>query len=227
VLYALSRPVALVGLVLAFLLGLVIRAVAIQVVRRRRVPAGWDVPRRRLGRVVDLKRDVDIFGAVAALLGGTGWGKKVESDSYAPPPIRTLLAGPVAVLVASQLAFLAFVLSGADPIQLRFVNASDVLRGDAPGTAVQVLLHSLAVGLLCFGLLAFVPLPPLDGWGLLRHAVKRPGPGFQKAQHWLEEQNLGVALLLLVGMLLPLFAGLPLLLYLLDLVTSPVLLLWS
>lgn len=225
-LYALSRPIALIGLLLAFVLGLIIRAVAIRLVQRRQVPAGWGYQRPK-SRAVDLKRDVDIFGAVAALLGGTGWGKKVESSTYGPPPIRQLLAGPVAVLIASQLVFLVYLLTGAAAIQLRFVNASDVLHGEAPGTTLQVILHSMAVGLLCFGLLAFVPLPPLDGWGLLRHAVKRPGTGFQKAQHWLEDQNLGVAVLLLVGMLLPLFQGLPLLLFLLDLVTAPVLLLWS
>lgn len=225
-LFALGSPVALVGLALAFVLGLVIRVIAIRLVQRRRVPAGWDTPRRSGGKLVDVKRDVDIFGVVAAVVGGTGWGKRVEDGGTGPAPLRTLLAGPVAVLVASQLAFVAFV-AVAGRVALDALNVSSVLRGDLiGGTSVELFLLSLAVGLLCFGLLDLVPLPPLDGWGLLRHAVKRPGTGFQKAQYWLEDQNVGVAILL-AGMLLPIFQGLPLFLFLLDLLCWPFLLLWG
>jgi hypothetical protein len=226
VLYALRRPIALLGLLLAFVLALTIRAVAIRLAQRRRVPAGWGESRRGTARLIDLKRDVDIFGAVAAVVSGTGWGKRVEDAGMRPAPLRALLAGPISVLVASQIVFVVYLFSGADPIQLRFVNASDVLHGYAPGTSIQAFLHSLAVGLLCFGLLALIPLPPLDGWGLLRHAVRRPGTGFQKATYWLDEQNVGIAILL-AGMLLPILSDVPLFLYVLDLVTAPVLVLWS
>jgi hypothetical protein len=222
-----ARPVALAGLVLAFVLALVIRAVAVRVMQRRQVPAGWGTSRRSGGKLVDVKRDVDIFGLVAAVVGGTGWGKRADDVGVGPPPLRVLLAGPVAVLIAAQVAFLAFVLTAAGPVALSGLNASSVLRGDLlGGTTVELFLLSLAVGLLCFGLLDLVPLPPLDGWGLLRHAVKRPGTGFQKARYWLEDQNVGIAILL-AGMLLPLFRGLPLFLFLLDIVSWPFLLIWS
>ncbi|SHN47868.1 hypothetical protein [Cryptosporangium aurantiacum] len=225
-LFALSRPVALAGLALAFVLALVIRVLAIRVVQRRQVPAGWGTPRRSGGKLVDVRRDVDIFGVVAAVVGGTGWGKKVEDSGMHPAPVRVLLAGPIAVIVAAQLAFLAFVLV-AGRVPLGQLDSSSVLRGDLiGGTSAELFLLSLAVGLLCFGLLDLVPLPPLDGWGLLRHAVKRPGTGFQKARHWLEDQNVGIAILL-AGMLLPLFRGLPLFLFLLDIFTLPFLLLWG
>ncbi|MFI5955907.1 hypothetical protein [Cryptosporangium sp. NPDC051539] len=225
-LFALQSPVALAGLLLAFVLGLAIRVVAIRLVQRRRVPAGWDVPRRSGGKLVDVRRDVDIFGVVAAVVGGTGWGKRVEDAGMAPAPLRVLLAGPVAVLVASQLAFLSFIVV-AGPVSLGSLSASSVLRGDlVGGTSVELFLLSFAVGMLCFGLLDLVPLPPLDGWGLLRHAVRRPGTGFQKARYWLEDQNVGIAILL-AGMLLPLFRGLPLFLFLLDIVCWPFLLLWG
>jgi len=226
VLFALGRPIALAGLALAFVLGLVIRVIAIRIAQRRRVPAGWDTPRRAGGKLVDVRRDVDIFGVVAAVVGGTGWGKKAEDVGMGPAPLRVLLAGPIAVLVASQLAFLGFILV-AGPVSLSALSASSVLRGDVFGAgAAELFLLSLAVGLLCFGLLALVPLPPLDGWGLLRHAVRRPGTGFQKARYWLEDQNVGIAILL-AGMLLPLFRGLPLFLFLLDIVSWPFLLLWG
>jgi hypothetical protein len=135
-----------------------------------------------------------------------------------------LLAGPAAVLVASQVAFLAFRLAG-DPLLLQLHTASSVLHG-VPGDAVSQLLLSIAVSLLCFGLLALVPLPPLDGWGLLaRRAGPRPSPGFARAHHWLDEQNIGVVILL-VGLIIPLIGG-PLFLFLLDVVTTPVFLAWS
>jgi hypothetical protein len=226
VLFALGQPIALAGLALAFVLGLVIRVLAIRVVQRRQVPAGWGTPRRAGGKLVDVRRDVDIFGVVAAVVGGTGWGKKAEDAGLAPAPLRVLLAGPIAVIVAAQLVFLAFVLVAA-PVGLSLLSASSVLRGEVTGgTSLQMFLLSLAIGLLCFGLLDLVPLPPLDGWGLLRHAVKRPGTGFQKARYWLEDQNVGIAILL-AGMLLPLFRGLPLFLFVLDLLTWPFLLLWG
>lgn len=225
-LFALSQPVALAGLVLAFVLALILRAVAIRVAQRRQVPAGWGTTRRPGGKLVDVKRDVDVFGVVAAVVGGTGWGKRVDDVGVGPASLRTLLAGPLTVLVASQLAFLAYLLSSGAYAALSGIAASDVLRGNLTGPDLELFLLSLAVGLLCFGLLALVPLPPLDGWGLLRHAVKRPGTGFQKARYWLEEQNVGVAILL-AGMLLPLFRGVPLFLFLLDLVSIPFLLLWG
>jgi hypothetical protein len=90
---------------------------------------------------------------------------------------------------------------------------------------VQFLLH-FAVALLAAGLLALVPLPPLDGWALvLRAAGPRPSPGFAKAQHWLDENNVGVVILL-IGIALPL-VGSALVLYVLGIVAYPVFLLWS
>jgi hypothetical protein len=226
VLFALREPIAFVGLLVAFVLALVLRAVAIRLVQRRRAPAGWGSGRRPGGRVVDLKRDVDVFGAVAAVVGGTGWGKRIDDAGLRPAPVRALLAGPAVVLIASQIAFAVFVLSTGHVYPLTGLTSSSVLHGEYSAPASDIFLLSLAVGLLCFGILALVPLPPLDGWGLLRHAVKRPGTGFQKAAYWLDEQNVGIAILL-AGVLLPLFAGLPLFLFLLDLITGPVFYAWS
>jgi hypothetical protein len=91
--------------------------------------------------------------------------------------------------------------------------------------STQFLLH-FAVALLAAGLLALVPLPPLDGWALvMRAAGPRPSPGFAKAQHWLDENNVGVVILL-IGIALPL-VGSALVLYVLGIVAYPVFLLWS
>jgi hypothetical protein len=218
VLWALGQPIALIGLVLGFLLAVLIRAVT-QHALASRGRMSWGKERR-----FDPRRDIDIFGAVAAALGGTGWGRRAPAGPDGRPRASVLLAGPAAVLIASQLAFLAFRLAG-DPLLLQLHTASSVLHG-VPGDAVSQLLLSIAVSLLCFGLLALVPLPPLDGWGLLAgRAGPRPSPGFARAQHWLDEQNIGVVILL-VGLIIPLVGG-PLFLFLLDVVTAPVFLAWS
>ena len=215
-LWALGQPAALVGLVVGFAVALAVRAAAQHLALRRVLGRS---------RLLDVRRDFDIFGAVAAVIGGTGWGRKSPDVGASPPPLAVLLAGPAAVLIASQVAFAGYRVAGGDPLPLRVYAAADVLRG-VPGSPLPQALLSFAVGLLAFGFLALLPLPPLDGWVLLRRSVRRPGSGFQRARYWLEEQNIGVVILL-VGLILPLVGGLPLLLLILNVVTLPVLRAWS
>jgi hypothetical protein len=217
VLWALGQPVALIGLALAFVVAVAIRAVTQQLLARGRQGM-------RGQRLFDPRRDFDVFGAVAAILGGTGWGKRAPAGFGGRTRVAVLLGGPVAVLVASQLAFAAYRVVG-DPFPLRLYSASEVLHG-IPGDVSTQLLLSFAVGLLCFGLLALVPLPPLDGWGLLANrAGNRPSQGFARAQHWLDDQNIGVVILL-VGLVIPLAGG-PLFLFLLNLIVTPVMRAWA
>ena len=103
------------------------------------------------------------------------------------------------------------------------LSPSNILRGFTLPFAEQVLL-CLAVGLLCFGLLALIPIPPLDGFGILWSALKQPGAGAQKMRLWLEEKNLGV-LILLVCCFFPL--SYPLLLVILDVLGVLFLRLWG
>ena len=71
-----------------------------------------------------------------------------------------------------------------------------MLRGQFEATFdVQVLL-SIAVALLGFGILSLLPIPPLDGFGLLWSAQRNPGAGMQGYRLWFQEKNLGVVILL-------------------------------
>ncbi|BCJ55848.1 hypothetical protein Asp14428_73230 [Actinoplanes sp. NBRC 14428] len=76
----------------------------------------------------------------------------------------------------------------------------------------QVLL-SLGGGFLTFGLLALIPIPPLDGFGVLWSALRRPDRGMQWMRLWFEEKNIGV-LVLLICCFFPL--SYPILLVVLD-----------
>jgi hypothetical protein len=73
---------------------------------------------------------------------------------------------------------------------------SDVLRGQFDATLGQQVLLGVAVGLLGFGILALLPMPPLDGFGLLWSAMRRPGNGMQTYRLWFDQKNIGVVVLL-------------------------------
>jgi Zn-dependent protease len=219
VLWALAQPAAVAGLAAAFVLGLGVRAVA------QRGCA------RLLGQVAgpvrpDPRVELDLIGAIAAVLSGTGWGRA------APPPgdrrtALAVLAGPVAVLAVSQAAFGAFRAAyPGDLLSLRLNRPSDVLHGVVAPTAAGELVLSVAVGLLCFGLLALVPLPPLDGYRLTRLLLT--GPGVGPAGQGL---GLGVAeRLAMLGLLLLLVVPVgtrPPLLAALDVVGEPLVRVWA
>lgn len=221
-LFALGEPIAFVALVVAFLLGLLLRSFAIRMTARtlhlsdRREPVS---PRPR--------EDVDPFGAVAAAVGGMGWGKVVSVDEVSRHQGRgraaaVFAAGPLACILVAQIFFAAYVTLYQGDL-LSVFSVSDVLRGLPLPLGPQVLL-CLAVGLLSFGLLALIPLPPLDGFGILWSVQRRPGPGMQWMRLWFEDKNLGV-LILLIFCFFPL--GAPILMVILNVLGLPFLLLWG
>jgi Zn-dependent protease len=215
VLWALSNPVGMAGLLAGFLLAMVLRG-AVQRRFGTREPA-WSPA-----------QDFDVFGAVAAALGGTGWGRRAK-PTFGRPGTLALVAGPLAVIAASQLGLLAFRLVGGVLGAERLEASLTILRDGAPG--VEQLLPRfvlcLAVALLYAGLLALLPIPPLDGWELVARRYRhRPSQGFARTKHYLDEQNLGVVILL-VCLVLPIGSKPPVLLFVLDVVTTPVFTLWA
>ena len=221
-LYALGRPVAFAALVVAFLLGLFLRAVAIRLTGR-----GLGLTDRGDPITPRPREDIDPFGAVAAAIGGMGWGKAISVDEV--PRFRgrfraamVFAAGPLTCIVVAELIFACYVLAYPANL-LGYLSPSNVLLGvDLP--AGQTILLSLAVGLLSFGLLALIPIPPLDGFGILYNALRRPGAGMQWMRLWFEDKNIGVVILLALC-LFPF--GAPFLLYLLDFLGILFLRLWG
>lgn len=225
-LFALGHPVAFAALVVSFLLGLVLRAVAIRLTAR-----SLGLADRHESITPRLREDVDPFGAVAAAVGGMGWGKALPVDEV--PRWRgrgraaaVFLAGPLTCIVIAQV-FLAAAGLGYNDGFLRFAFPSDVLLAGYSGAVSfgEQILLSLGVGLLTFGLLALIPIPPLDGFGILYNALRRPGAGMQWMRLWFEEKNLGVVVL--VGLSLLVFFGPPILLYILNILGVLFLRAWS
>ena len=224
-LYALGHPVAFAALVVSFLLGLLLRAVAVRLTAR-----GLGLADRHESVTPRLREDVDPFGAVAAAIGGMGWGKTISVDEI--PRWRgrgraaaVFAAGPLTCIVVAQL-FLAAVFVIYHDGLFAYAYPSDVLLAgysNAVTLGEQVLL-SLGVGLLSFGVLAVIPIPPLDGFGILYSALRRPGAGMQWMRLWFEEKNIGVVALLALS-LFPF--GAPFLLRIIDVLGVLFLRAWS
>ncbi|MEU4425450.1 hypothetical protein AB0F81_32920 [Actinoplanes sp. NPDC024001] len=224
-LFALGEPVAFVALVAAFLLGLALRAVAIRFTART-----VGLAERRQSLRLSPREDLDPFGAVSAAVGGMGWGRQLTVDEV--PRYRgrgraaaVFAAGPVACILAGELLIAAYALVYPEQAEvvLAAVGLSDVLRGVALPYGEQILL-SLGVGLLAFGLLALIPIPPLDGFGILWFALRQPGAGMNWMRLWFEDKNIGVLILLIFGFF-PL--GYPILLMILNILGVLFLRVWS
>jgi hypothetical protein len=224
VLFALGTPVAFTALVVSFLGGLMLRAVAIRFTARTVGLAGRDEP-----LTPSLRHDVDPFGAVGAAIGGMGWGKILTVDDV--PRWRgrgraaaVFAAGPVACILAGELLVAAFALTESDVGMFQDLTVAMVLHGIDGLPYGQQALLSFGVGLLAFGLLALIPFPPLDGFGILYNALPRPGHGMQWMRLWFEDKNVGVVLLLLFS-LFP--GGFPLVLRILNVLGNFFLLVWG
>jgi len=223
-LFALGQPAAFAGLLIGFLFALVLRAYAIRVTARTlRLADARDsvAPRPR--------EDIDPFGAVAAAVGGTGWGKAIDVDEVPRGRGRgraaaVFAAGPIVTLIVAQLCFFAYALIFPASDQLAIYRPSDVLRGEFDDALGGQVLLGIAVGLLAFGLLALIPIPPLDGFGLLWSAMRHPGAGMQTTRLWLDHKNLGVVILLACSFF-PF--SYPLLLVPLDLIGTVFMRLWG
>lgn len=228
-LFALRHPAILLGLLVGFLIGVIARAALQQQVasgaklslgRRRLRPVGR--PRGARNRVAaGWSTYLDPYGVVAAVIAGVGWGAR--------PPARAgrgafgLLAVALAVHAAlAAVGFAAYKALSGPPVLGHGVHVSDVLHGSlALGSAGAQVCVGFAVENLACGLLALVPIPPLELGVLLWSRLPRTAGARRVAYHLLEEAW-GVAVIL-VGLLLPLAGQSPAFLALLDIVGDPLL----
>jgi len=220
VLYALRHPAILLGLVIGFLLGVVLRAALQQRVvtgRKLRVAGASRAPARPWTSYLDP------YGTVAAVISGAGWGARVP-----PRSMRGARAlGPLAVAlvvhgVFAAIGFATYRALSGPPVLGYGVTVSDVLHGSlALGSAAAQIAVGFAVANLACGLLALVPIPPLELGVVLWSRLPRTAGARRFAYHLLEEAW-GIVIVL-VGLLLPLAGQPPFLLALIDTVANPIL----
>lgn len=213
---ALGHPASFFGLLIGFLLAVIVHRLAQRAVGRML----GDRSVQPSGHPAALF--LDPFGAVAAVLGGLGWGHSAESTLRSPAR-RTvaLLAGPVAVAGLSAVALVGYLAAGGNRIVVASFTPGTVVSGISGPPAGQIIL--LCAGLEAAGMavLGFVPLPPLTGWSVLS-LFMRPTTGWQRARMYLEDRNIGVAVLLVL-LVLPLGPGGPLLVHLIDVIVGAIL----
>jgi hypothetical protein len=205
VIYALRQPTILLGLLAGFLVGIPLRA-ALQ-----RFLTGPGGPGRRGGlSAVGRRRTrrgwpgyLDPYGTVAAVLSGAGWGPRVEARRTAATDTLMLLSALAVHAALTALGLAAFVAAGGALGQLHGLDVSTVLHGsiDSGYAGRNVALGFAMVNLAC-GLLALVPIPPLELGVIVWSRLPRSPQARRVAYHVLEEQW-GVAVLLLL-LLLPL-----------------------
>lgn len=210
--YALREPTILLGLLVGFLVGVPLRAGLQRLVtrpgglrRRGRLSAVGGRGRARLGWPGYL----DPYGAVAALLSGAGWGPRVEARRTPVTDALMLLSALLVHAALTALGLAAYVLADGELGRLDFVDVSTVLHGslgaDTGSAGRNVALAFAMVNLAC-GILALVPIPPLELGVILWSRLPKSPQARRVAFHVLEEQW-GVAVLLVL-LLIPM-AGQP------------------
>lgn len=214
-LYALRHPLALLALLAGFLVGVVAHGLAQTFVASRLGEPFLGGGRSRL----DPRRHLDPFGAIAAALAGPGWGATPELDRLRMRSPRryagAVLAGPVANLLLAAAGIGGYFLAGGAGFVLDGSVLAPGVRGSVVlGSAAQTAALLFGLENLAMGLLALVPLPPLDG-GRVLFALGPRSPGWQRAEYVLREQNWGILAVLLL-LALPLAGALPPLLFLVD-----------
>jgi len=151
-----------------------------------------DATGKLLGRVsLNPIRHLDLFGSLAFLFVGFGWGKPVPVNPYnmrgVSPAVGyalSALAGPasnvlLAFLVTIPFRIAAFELASLDPYLIRFIES----------------LIMVNITLAAFN---FLPIPPLDGFSLARLVLP------QHISGWLEQYGMFVLIALVF---LPQFLG--------------------
>lgn len=227
-LYSLGAPISFAGFVLSFFLALAVRAIAVRATQRA---LGVEFRRQPIG--FHPRRDIDVFGVVSMLIGGMGWGKGLDVDELPRAGrgrrVMVFVAGPLSVLILSQLVLLAFALGfPADRVLMPIAGPASVVGGlpfsALGGSPIGEFVAAIGVGLFAFALFDLIPLPPLDGWGILWCSLRNPGSSAQTARLWLVEKNLGVVILFVVQ-LFPFGGGMAWVL--LNVIGAPLLRLWA
>jgi Zn-dependent protease len=239
VLYALRYPFSFGVLIVTFVVGVTVRGLVQQLVSGERRPK-WVRANTKRRRSTWLRPYFDVYGAIAALLGGVGWGAPVDTSDPRHRSkgrrVAQLLLGPLVLAALGTGLLLAFRAwthlnglnygphagSGEQYIRAqaslyavstgqsfagsaRLVSTGQVFIGSVPGHLRshfeygppfgQVALLLAGVELLAMGVLAILPIPPLDGGRLLFALTPRSG-AWQRVRFRLDEENWGLLILL-------------------------------
>jgi Zn-dependent protease len=207
VLFHLAEPSALLGIVLALIIGIYAHDTA-QIYAAKLL---GDPAARRSGRLGAglLPARVSPFSAVSMVLVGNGWTEPIRMNEVWRRRrfhiSAALLAGPLAYLL---LAFGAVAALAAVTDPGHIVEGSRVIQVGRVGGFGAHLLDWMAITFASMFVLSLIPIPPTDG-GRILFLLAPTSQGWKNANYKLTESHLGVILLLVVLLLPVLFPGLP------------------
>ncbi|HSP36320.1 MAG TPA: Zn-dependent membrane protease [Frankiaceae bacterium] len=204
-LFFLDKPAVLLGLLLAFVIGVYLGSAAQALTARA---LGDPMPMRAGWLKPSLKRQVSVFSAIAVLLAGWGWAEPVPmNDRWRARRFHVVTAVLTRPLVYALLCLAA----------LGGVRATDVGVGTSLGTARLIdttggfgpdLLFAMATGFAALCVTALIPCPPTD-LGRVIFTLGGQTMGWQRARYQLEERNFGVGIVLGLLLLPVLLSGFP------------------
>ena len=218
----------LLGLAIGFVVGVLLRAALQRRVARIGTPGrGRSGLRSVGGRPGGLRPQagwaayLDPYGTVAAVLSGAGWGLRPEVRRRNGDVLLLLVAVAVHGALAAA-GFAGFVAAGAPKAALPLIDVSSILHGSiAPDDFAQAVTLGFGMVNLACGLLALLPIPPLELGVVLWSRLPR-SPGARRFAYHLLEEQWGVAAVLLL-LLLPLAGQQPVVLALIDIIGSDIL----
>ena len=160
---------------------------------------------------------LDPFGIVGALLAGVGWSPRPVLSRFKPRQVWTMVVVAVAVhglLAAAGLA--AYLAAGGTKLAFPFVSSIEVLHGTQFITSSFAQRVALGFGIenLGCGLLALVPIPPLELGVALWSTLPR-SPGARRMAYRVLEEQWGIAIILVL-LVVPLAGEQPALLQLIG-----------
>ncbi len=208
-LFALRQPAVLLGLALGFALGCFLRSTA----QRAFVGGSRSTRRGRLQLAKAPQSWLDPFGTVAALLAGIGWSPRPVLSRGKPRQLWAMVA--IAVVVHGLLAaagFAGYLGAGGVRQVFPFISTIGVLHGSqiVTNNFIQRVSLGFAIENLGCGLLALVPIPPLELGVALWSTLPR-SPGVRRLAYRVLEEQWGIVVLLVL-LLVPLAGEQPTLL---------------
>jgi hypothetical protein len=192
-LFALRQPVVLVGLVLGFVAGCMLRA-ALQ----HAVSGGL----RSARRAFQPQQWLDPYGVVGALIGGAGWSPRPPVSRFRSRQVWLMVvAALVAHAVLAAVGFAGFVAAGGAREVFPFISSVGIVHGTQTviGNVGQRIALGFGVENVLCGVLALFPLPPLELGVALWSTLPKSAGARRTAYRVLEEQwGIAVILVLLI-----------------------------
>lgn len=136
---------------------------------------------------------IDIVGLISLFLFGFGWGRPVMINprNFRRPRLDSIFVGLAGV-------FMNFICAAVFAVILRLIYqfVPDFLTTSFGGTVCNMIMQTIVINLslMLFNLL---PIPPLDGFGVLSDIINLPKLSF-KLYVWLRKYGYGILLICII-----------------------------